>query len=192
MKRSLLLFVVMLAFNTIFANPVDVNRAKDLGRKFVGANFQQKSNLLELAYTMKTESGKPCFYVFNVGEHGFIFVSANDFMRPILGYSENGTFDIDNVAPGLTFMMSVYEDAVEYADDNNIVAADPEIISEWKSVERSGRTKADNRFETIGPLCTTKWSQSWPYNKFCPVASWDSDEHVPVGCVATAMDVSVV
>ena len=186
MKKSFLLAVVLLAFNSLFANPVDEDMARELGEKFVAANFRQKSNSLDLVYIEKTDAGKPCFYVFNVGEHGFVFVSANDYMRPVLGYSENGTFDIDNVAPGLAFMMGVYEDAVEYADEND-VAADPEIISEWKSVERSGRTKADNRFETIGPLCTTKWSQSWPYNKFCPVASWDSDEHVPVGCVATAM-----
>lgn len=186
MKKSFLLAIVLLAFNSLFANPVDEGMARELGKKFVAANFRQKSNSLDLVYIEKTDAGKPCFYVFNVGEHGFVFVSANDYMRPVLGYSENGTFDIDNVAPGLAFMMGVYEDAVEYADEND-VAADPEIISEWKSVERSGRTKADNRFETIGPLCTTKWSQSWPYNKFCPVASWDSDEHVPVGCVATAM-----
>ena len=126
------MFVVMLAFNSLFANPVDVNRAEDLGRKFVGANFYQKSNSLELVYTMKTESGEPCFYIFNVGEHGFIFVSANDFMRPILGYSENGTFDIDNVAPGLTFMMDVYKDAVIYSHENNIESS-PDVVSEWKT-----------------------------------------------------------
>lgn len=183
----MLLFAVFFTFNLLSANPVEKERAYNLGKKFVEANFKQRHDSdLELVYTKMTESGEPCFYVFNVGKHGFVLMSANDFMRPVLGYSENGKFDVDNIASGFLFMMDVYKDAVEYVVDNDVVAT-PNIISEWKSLERYGRVRENNRTETIGPLCTTKWKQSWPYNKFCPVTSWSSDEHVPVGCVATAM-----
>ena len=63
------------------------------------------------------------------------------------------------------------------------------IASEWKSLETTGKTKPAMRGQSVEPLCTTKWNQSWPYNKFCPEqsASWASHGHAVVGCVATAM-----
>lgn len=188
MKKSFLLAIVLLAFNSIFANPVDVNRAKELGQKFVGANFEQKSSSLELVYTANTESGEPCFYVFSVSDHGFIIVSADDCAHPILGYSEESAFEADNIAPGLGDMMHIYKEAIEHAKQTKATAT-PEIAAEWKSLENSGFTKPAMRGQNVEPLCTTKWNQSWPYNKFCPEQSesWADHGHVVVGCVATAM-----
>ena len=65
MKKSFLLAIVLLAFNSLFANPVSLNRAKELGQKFVEANFEQKSNNLELVYTVNSELGEACIYVFS-------------------------------------------------------------------------------------------------------------------------------
>lgn len=189
MKKSLLLVVILLAFNSLFAGPVDSEYAKFLGAKFVKANFEQRQNsALDLAYTVKSDAGDPCFYVFNVSDYGFVFVSAEDCARPILGYSENGAFDLETMAPGLGFMMEEYKNAITYAIENNAVAT-TNIAAEWKSLENSGKVKPAMRGQGVGPLCTTKWNQSWPYNKFCPEqpASWASNGHVVVGCVATAM-----
>ena len=188
MKKSFLLAVVLLAFNSLFANPVDANFAKELGQKFVTANFEQRSNNLELVYTETSELGEPCFYVFNVSNHGFIIVSADDATRPILGYSENGAFDANNIVPGVGFMMEIYKESISYAKENNIVAT-IDIASEWKSLEATGKTKPAMRGQSVEPLCTTRWNQSWPYNKFCPdqPANWASNGHAVVGCVATAL-----
>ena len=79
MKKILLIISAVLALNSLTANPVDVNVAKALGQKFMGAD-------VSLAYTAYAERGEACFYVFNVGESGFIIVSAHDFYRPIIGY----------------------------------------------------------------------------------------------------------
>ncbi len=188
MKKSFLLIVIMLAFGSLFANPVDVNRANELGQKFVNANFAQKSSSLELVYTGNSENGEPCFYVFNISDYGYIMVSASDCAHPILAYSEESTFDVNNVAPGLGDMMHVYTEAISYAIESNATAT-LDIASEWKSLETSGKTRPQMRGQEIEPLCTTKWNQSWPYNKFCPEqpANWSSNGHAVVGCVATAM-----
>lgn len=188
MKKSFLLVVVLLAFNSLFANPVSLNTAKELGQKFVAANFEQKSNILELVYTVNSELGEPCFYVFNVSNHGFIMVSADDCAHPILGYSEESVFDVDNIAPGLGDMMLNYQEAISYGKETKATATS-DIAAEWKSLENTGFVKPAMRGQSVAPLCTTKWNQSWPYNKFCPEqsASWASNGHVVVGCVATAM-----
>lgn len=187
MRKNSLLIIILLAFNSLFANPVDFDRAKMLGQKFVDANFKQKTNALDLVYTMNSESGEACFYVFNTS-NGFVMVSAEDFARPILGYSEESIFDVNNIAPGLDDMMAAYQVAISHGMTINATAT-PDIASEWKALESSGKVKPAMRGRSVEPLCTTKWNQSWPYNKFCPEqsASWSSNGHVVVGCVATAM-----
>lgn len=190
MKKSFLLVAILLAFNSLFAGPVDVNMAMDFGHKFVKANFMQKEgNVLDLVYTMKTENGEPCFYVFNVSDYGFIMVSATDAVRPILGYSEDGIFETNNIAPGLGFMMEDYQESITYAI-NEAVVATPEVKAEWQCLETTGRLKPAVRGGyKVGPLCQTAWDQSWPYNAHCPElkAPFASNGRSVVGCVATAM-----
>ena len=189
MKKSFLLVIILLAFNSVFAESLDVNRAKEFGYKFVKANFEQKeNNELDLVYTMKSESGEPCFYVFNVSDYGFIMVSATDLVKPILGYSEDGIFEVDNIAPGLGFMMEGYQDAISYTIDNAFEA--PAYVKmAWKNLSETGRLKSQERGGKIGPLCPTSWDQKWPYNYYCPDLNmpFASNGKSVVGCVATAM-----
>lgn len=188
MKKLLLTIIVALfACASLFASPVDVNRAMVLGQKFVKANFEQIQNPdLDLTYTVMSDTGEPCIYVFNVSDNGFILVSASDCVHPILGYSENNTFDINNVVPGLNFMMGEYKDAIIYAIEN-IVEAEPAIAAEWKSLENCGKVKPSMRGRGVGPLCSTKWNQDYPYNYYCPTAPTGPGGHVYAGCVATTM-----
>lgn len=188
MKRSLLLVAILLVFNSLFANPVDVNRAKTLAEKFVKANFEMGQNAnLELEYIVASDSNEPCFYIFNVGDEGYVMVSANDCVRPVMAYSEEGAFDKENIAPGFGFMLDAAKESITYTINEGLVAS-PKVEAEWKSLEKYG-TLATSRAKAIEPLCTTKWDQSWPYNKYCPEtsASFASHGHVVVGCVSTAL-----
>ena len=114
MKKFLLTIIAILALNAIIANPVDVNQAMALGQKFVGTNFKISSRDIALttAYTAFADKGEACFYVFNVGEEGFVIISADDFYRPVIGYSENGKFDYDNIPPALRYYLDSMPGAV--------------------------------------------------------------------------------
>jgi hypothetical protein len=88
MKKFLLLsLVVLLSMTALNARPIDAARAKTIGQRFAQANFD--SNLrgsdLQLVYTGSSSRGETCFYAFNVGEGGFVIVSADDRFRPIVG-----------------------------------------------------------------------------------------------------------
>lgn len=188
MKKSLLLVAILLVFNSIFANPVDVNRAKSLAEKYVKVNFELRQNVnVELEYTVNSDTNEACFYIFNVGEQGYVIVSANDCVRPIMAYSNESAFDKENIAPGLQFMLDAAKETFTYIVNEGVVAS-PKVEAEWKSLEKYGTLSA-TRTKGVGPLCTTKWDQSWPYNKYCPStsASFASHGHVVVGCAATAM-----
>lgn len=188
-KTFLFIMAVALGFGTAIAGPVDVNTAKDLGQKFVQSKFEQtRSADLNLYYTVNSDQGEACVYVFNVGSTGFVLVSATDNVRPILGYSQNGNFDATNPLNGAMYMLETYKNSITYAMKNNI-AATPEIAAEWESLRTYGRLN-DNRGSKVGPLVQTKWNQNAPYNLYAPATQGGhsgSGGRCYAGCVATAM-----
>ncbi len=91
MKKAFILFFVLLCSIGIYAHPIGVDRAKELGLAFVNANLNQACQLtdLQLVYTGTTSRGETSFYVFNFGNTGFVILSADDCYRPIVGYSDH-------------------------------------------------------------------------------------------------------
>ena len=120
MRKLLSMVVLILMMSNLFAAPISVEVAKSLGQKFVQANFDldRQSSDMNLVYTVNADNGEPALYVFNVSDNGFVLVSASDLVRPILGYSLENAFDIDNVAPGLGYFLGVYQESISYALEN--------------------------------------------------------------------------
>jgi hypothetical protein len=189
MKKLLTLVIaVVLGMSALFANPVDVNTAKSLGQKFVQANFEKTMRAgLDLYYTVTSDNGQPCVYVFNIGNEGFVMVAASDNVRPILAYSENGPFDATNPYNGAMFMLETYKNSISYAIEKNINPT-PEIAGQWESLNNCGKL-SNKRAHTVGPLVQTKWNQNSPYNLYAPPSSAAGAPggRCYAGCVATAM-----
>ena len=134
MKKVFFTFIVMaLTTLSLLADNVDVNTAKSLGLKFLTHNTELKSNDLRLSYTAATTSGLPVFYVFSANEKGFVIVSADDRMRPILGYSENNAFNTESVNPSLNAFFQNYISTAEYVYQNGLERCD-NAQNIWKVV----------------------------------------------------------
>lgn len=190
MKKLFILAVAaMIGAGTAFAGPVDVNTAKSLGQKFLQAKTEQTRGVdLQLYYTVSSDNGDPCAYVFNKGNEGFVIVAASDNVRPILAYSNNGPFDASNPYNGAMYMLETYKNSISYAIEKNI-AATPEIAAQWVSLENCGRL-SNNRGGKVGPLVQTKWNQNSPYNLYAPPTQGGhagAGGRCYAGCVATAM-----
>ena len=186
MKKQLLtLFALLLGFNSLNANSVDLEKAKNIGQKFACAkiNNELSSNDLQLVYTGASQRGEACFYVFNVGTSGFVIVSADDHFRPIVGYSNEGIFAIENMSPELTFYL---KKIIEARTSRNAVLFD-DTKQEWESVATTGKLISRNGGRGVDYLCTTKWNQDSPYNLYAPNASGGPGGRCYAGCVATAM-----
>ena len=186
--KKVFLFVaaIILGISAMYANPVDVETAKSLGQKFVQAKFElTRAADLELYYTVTSDNGQPCAYVFNMGNEGFVIVAASDNVRPILGYSNEGPFDASNPYNGAMYMLHTYKNSISHAIEKNI-APTPDIEGMWKSLENCGKL-SNKRAKTVGPLVQTKWNQNSPYNLYAPAASGGPGGRCYAGCVATAM-----
>jgi hypothetical protein len=190
MKKYLMsVLALMLGLGTAFANPVSVSQAKYVGQQFVQANFEQARQSLELTlvYTGASNRGEACFYVFNVGKEGHVIVSADDFYRPIVAYSNEGIFDAENINPALNYML---DQVIANRSGKLTGKATPKVAAEWQSVMNSGELISRNGGKGRVYLLQTKWNQSpAPYNSMCPddAQSPNAGYHAYVGCVATAM-----
>ena len=122
-----------------------------------------------LAYTASTPDGVPAVYVFNKGNGGAIFVSASDIAIPVLGYTDSGEFDANNIPDALKAWLDGYSREIAYAEAKGVTANETlrniEYPKDW---------------EYIAPKLNTEWGQGWPYNLQAP-------NKCPTGCVATAM-----
>ena len=186
MQKHLFLFLVMLlGITTLNARPVDVERAKAIGQKYVNAHFnnEQKGNELQLVYTGVSNRGEACFYAFNSGENGFVIVSADDRFRPIVGYSDEGPFETENMSPELAF----YLDKIIEARTSRAAVLDDRTPEEWQSVATTGKLLSRNGGRGVDYICKTLWNQDSPYNLYAPEASNGPGGRCYAGCVATAM-----
>ena len=187
-----LVYSLLLLFgfaNKIKAEPVDVERARAVAltqlQKVTGDVGLRSAASLELAYESKNAENRPYFYVFN-GNSGFVIVSGDDRVAPVLGYSDEGCFDPDNIPPNMVEFLKGYQKEIDFAIQNDI-KADSELQTQWTNLKNGDEVQI--RSYTSGDyLIKTSWGQTAPYNNYCPV---DSSVNPPkrsfTGCHATAM-----
>lgn len=184
-KHILSLLALVLGIGMAQANPVGVSQAKLVGQQFVQANFDQtrQAGELTLVYTGTSTRGEACFYVFNVGNEGFVMVSADDVYRPIVGYSDEGAFDA-NINPELNYMLNKL---ISYRSGKLTGEPMPAVAAEWEQVTIYGTLPSRNGGRAATHLVQTRWDQGSPYNLYCPQAAGGPGGRVYAGCVATAM-----
>ena len=188
MKKTLFLIAfAILAIGTVNARPVDANVAKGLGIKFMMANTSVRSTQAELVYTAQTTQGDNAFYVFSMSPKGFVIVSADDRMRPILGYSTESNFNPDYIADGLQTFFDNYEAGVSQMIENDDARTE-QAISDWTRLSETGKVNDTRIGRGVEPLLASIWNQTDLYNNMAPEdPSSVYSGHCKSGCVANAM-----
>jgi len=121
---------------------------------------------------------EPLLYVFQNDENkGFIIVAGDDTFKPIIGYSENGTYDSLNMPPNFAWYLESIQQEMAFALDNDFEQA-AQAAQEWVALAEGGS------YEPGTYLLTTKWAQYEPYYNQTPMID---GQRTPAGCVATAM-----
>lgn len=185
-KHILTLLALVLACLSMHANPVGQETARRFGQSFAASNFEfsRQSSDLNLVYTAFSDRGEACYYVFNIGDTGFVIIAGDDHYRPVIGYSEEGIFDPDDMAPALVdYLEGVRQGVMEAA---TAPAAQPAVAADWAMLEKTGRMVSRHGGREDEYLVETKWNQNYPYNYFCPEGAGGPGGHCYAGCVATA------
>ena len=182
MIRKLFFAALVLIFALpAFAKQVDVETAKNVARTFWTLNFGKHTRSPFSDVTPQTEFTK--FYILNTGD-GFVIVAADDIASPILGYSDAGNFDPQNIPVNMLGWLRGYENEINYGISNGITAS-AEIATNWEKLS-NGQGIPQKRSRSVNALIQTKWDQNAPFNELCPYDS-EEGERTVTGCVATVM-----
>lgn len=115
LKKLLFLFLFILPMNMLFAQTVSVDKASTVARTIYLQQYPQAAKILgqeikpELAYTCKSLT-ETYYYVFNIPQGGFVIVSGNEAVAPVLGYSFEGSFLNGPMPPACQHWLKDYQD----------------------------------------------------------------------------------
>ena len=191
MKAKVILsFLVVFALTaSIFAKDISISKAEQIAVNFLFEKSNQYGDAIDYYDLSIVESymAENSYYVVNF-ENGWVIVSANDAMIPVLGYNFEGDFPVTdhNFAPFESWMQD-YVDQISYIRTNNI-EADNDVAAAWNRYSTNDPKALSLRGgRDIDPLLTNLWNQDNPYNAMCPEDAAGPGGRVYVGCVATAM-----
>lgn len=186
--KIIFLLSLSLWFVTAKANLVGEKQARQIGAKFLNGTKKMpatNAEALDLVKTYYCSTGEAAIYVFNA-EMGFVIVSADDCMTPVLGYSHESLFDPFDIPMQLQDYLDGFVSQIEHGVTNRLIADDA-VAAQWESVMASGRIKDRGMEREVRPLLNEKWHQNCYYNKLCPEDINGPCGHAYAGCVATAM-----
>ena len=173
MKRTFLAIVIALCCSAVAeAKPVD----KAVAAR-IAANVLHKE-VVDATPKQFTE----CYLFVATDGVGFVLLSADDCVFPLLGYSHQSPFLTDDMPANVAAWIDGYQ--TEIASVKAIgVPQSPEVAEQWDHLLNSshGGPKSGG----VGPLMETQWNQSPIYNDFCPYDSINPGRSV-TGCTATA------
>ncbi len=184
MKKILLSLLAALCTLSSHADPIDLSRAKSLAADYTQGSSSPvlvNQGISSNSQRRKAKAhGTPPYYIFSRGEgKGFVVIAGDDILPEVIGYTESGNFDPNNMPPSFVDYLYGMELAIdkynEYVEKHGAAAA-------LKARRASRRAKATR---DLGPLMTSSWEQGWPYWDLCPIDP-TNNQRCLTGCVATS------
>lgn len=180
MKRLLSLLFVMSMSAALMAEEISVDRALSMARQYITVSeasvaksrswAKSKSRAGQTANGQNGQSAgqsaTPAYYVFEgEGGKGWAVVSTDDALGGVLAYSQTSVFDTTQNAAA-AMMLRAYSKAYEQY---------------WQTGEAPRQVRSRTFAKRVGPLMTTQWNQTYPYNRRLP------NGYTYTGCGPTAM-----
>ncbi len=190
------LVIAMMLFSQITrAEVVPIEKARLVAKNF----FYERVQLVREGISYKdvviakedviADNGTAAIYVFKFSNNnGSIMISAESNTYPILFYTFENNFSLNNTSPTMNYFIESYKDQIIVARRENLSSTE-EINTTWSQYLDGKTTKSTTDITTVGPLTKTTWDQSCYYNTLCPTGAsgFGYCNHMPTGCVATAM-----
>ena len=158
--------------STAWAESINEKQAQNIATRFMASHAKGSSSLklASRAKQMNATAGndKASYYIFNAGSNnGYVIVAGDDRAPAVLGYSDKGSFNNQDVPQAMQELLESYAAQIEALGQG--AKAAPQL--------KMGRA--------ITPLVKATWSQNNPFNVLLPILP--DGKHAAVGCVATAL-----
>ncbi|MCH5310991.1 MAG: C10 family peptidase [Prevotella sp.] len=193
-KRLVSLFMLSLTtVGAVLAAPRTVEQARQVAKQQIskhavkkvngqgGATISANPQLVFSKKKLNATADEAYYHVFSAGKNlGYTIVSGDDRFPAIVGYTEQGDYDANNLPTNLASFMQAYQDFVDNATEAQIAE-----INAWK---------AQAAHASVAPFMPEKWNQGDPYNRMCPEYKYNNSSNGGIstgkavtGCVATAV-----
>ncbi|MFC1898617.1 C10 family peptidase [Candidatus Cloacimonadota bacterium] len=194
MKKTLILIILMITLR-LFSSPVSLTDATDVAEFYLElyCDTLDVDNVVEF----KNDNKETVAYIANLDPDGFIALSVDTDIQPIISYSFINDLDFDNHSNNILYHMLLKDmngrielmnsGVLPYVDDNNLL---------WTNYINQDTTYFNQRPETYWPpqshqyptggWLQTAWWQTGIYNNFCPIDP-ATNNRSKAGCVAIAI-----
>lgn len=192
MKRTLIIILAVLLVSAVQAKKVELPMAKKVGIAYYYEHAGQFVSLelknIETTDIFTESAGNtPVYYIININPKGFVIVSADDIVTPVIGYSYESNLDPEYMPENVKYWMSGIKTEI-LITINKKTPADETISSLWNYYSTSTLDNLSiKKSKAIAPLLSSNWNQDKYYNQFCPADTAGPDDRTYAGCVATAM-----
>ena len=149
MNRFFLLATALLVSTCVWAKQITETEAMSLASKYVDIEIGQ-TPIKTLKSASKRQAKNAEYYMFNSGNSGFVIISGDDSLTELIGYSDSGTIDEDNMPTNMKAWLDQYAEYVRA-----VRSGEAEPIKITTRLTSTG---------SVAPLVTTKWDQGTPYN----------------------------
>jgi len=187
MKRNILLIIAVILSLGMKAETVSEETAMKVARNLLSSSATKSGNneitmvWNGLDKATKASDEIPPFYVFNRNGGGFVIVSAEDAVTPVLAYSHEHTFSTSTLPENVKYLTDIYTGHINVSREHKAVQS-AEIKGRWENMIHPTKTSTGT---PVVELETALWSQGDPYNLLCPTTH--GGEKTVTGCTATAM-----
>jgi hypothetical protein len=186
-KRIFILFIFLNFVSHCFAERVNEPRAIKIAEICISGNSSNTQNYL-LSKIEKIITNQSFLYIVEFNPTGFVVLSGDDRFYPVLYYSTESNYNVNDIPPGFKMMMDNYSEQLNYTI-KNYTTATVEVKTAWLKYENKETAfQKTNNVKAVLPLIQTKWHQTYPYNIYCPkVSSGGSGGMAYAGCEAVAL-----
>lgn len=187
-RKTLLLYFVLSISLCAMAAPIDRQAARQTAKAFLqkrGLALPVSQKAVNTMGTRATKGNKhAAYYVFNAGnDNGFVIVSGDDRIEGVLGYTDRGTFNEQDMPENMRSFLQAYTDELKWLDSHPAANRIPATATRASVKPQVAR-------HAIDPLLAPRWDQGAPYNLKAPLYYKENSaqgSRSAAGCVATAV-----
>ncbi|MBN2211910.1 MAG: C10 family peptidase [Sedimentisphaerales bacterium] len=194
-KPGTSLVLAVLFISIVGAAPVDVDQAQQAAAGWLKLSPQPLAtpigNTVGTTDTYSNETGQALYHVVTLSPTGFVVVSADDQLEPIIAFSATGQYDPSPDNPLTVLLRSDLAARLAASNEEDVAAAGPSdkwvqllaAAEEEEFAAPAGESSIDD--VRVAPLTQSEWGQETEYGQYC--YNYYTPYYYPSGCVATAM-----
>lgn len=190
------LIVLLFIINSILiSEPITMSDAENAASFHLVVKGKTEDYSVKDIYTFENDESDTLAYIANLLPYGFIAVSVDTDIRPIITYSFKCNFPYDDDENNILYHMlmsdmelrlqAIFDTTLTFVESNNILW-DVYLSEDSSYLDRDFQQWPPEGSTSTGGWVETAWVQTGPYNSFCPLDPVTYDRSL-VGCVGTAI-----